>query len=232
MKTDIESSINEAEVCRSMGLFSDSLSIYEKIIGSVSPQDTQTHDKIEKRIRLLKQEIDSQEQTAPTGVSAKDITMLRERLSDQGYIPAILDSASAFKEMGLYEEAIAEYAKMLKEDYSVGKVIPELTESLLKLHSPSKATEKLNKLINDQKLGKNDGAHIRFLFGQEMEKRDHREVALDNYKAANKLNSGNAEIKKRMDSISATFTSGSKYDYLLREKMVTTDKLQQAFALS
>jgi len=232
MKADIESSINEAEVCRSMGLFSDSLSIYEKIIGSVSPQDTQTHDKIEKRIRLLKQEIDSQEQTAPTGVSAKDITMLRERLSDQGDIPAILDSASAFKEMGLYEEAIAEYAKMLKEDYSVGKVIPELTESLLKLHSPSKATEKLNKLINDQKLGKNDGAHIRFLFGQEMEKRDHREVALDNYKAANKLNSGNAEIKKRMDSISATFTSGSKYDYLLREKMVTTDKLQQAFALS
>ena len=232
MKADIESSINEAEVCRSMGLFSDSLSIYEKIIGSVSPQDTQTHDKIEKRIRLLKQEIDSQEQTAPTGVSAKDITMLRERLSDQGDIPAILDSASAFKEMGLYEEAIAEYAKMLKEDYSVGKVIPELTESLLKLHSPSKATEKLNNLINDQKLGKNDGAHIRFLFGQEMEKRDHREVALDNYKAANKLNSGNAEIKKRMDSISATFTSGSKYDYLLREKMVTTDKLQQAFALS
>jgi type II secretory ATPase GspE/PulE/Tfp pilus assembly ATPase PilB-like protein len=232
MKADIESSINEAEVCRSMGLFSDSLSIYEKIIGSVSPQDTQTHDKIEKRIRLLKQEIDSQEQTAPTGVSAKDITMLRERLSDQGDIPAILDSASAFKEMGLYEEAIAEYAKMLKEDYSVGKVIPELTESLLKLHSPSKATEKLNKLINDQKLGKNDGGHIRFLFGQEMEKRDHREVALDNYKAANKLNSGNAEIKKRMDSISATFTSGSKYDYLLREKMVTTDKLQQAFALS
>ena len=232
MKADIESSINEAEVCRSMGLFSDSLSIYEKIIGSVSPQDTQTHDKIEKRIRLLKQEIDSQEQTAPTGVSAKDITMFRERLSDQGDIPAILDSASAFKEMGLYEEAIAEYAKMLKGDYSVGKVIPELTESLLKLHSPSKATEKLNKLINDQKLGKNDGAHLRFLFGQEMEKRDHREVALDNYKAANKLNSGNAEIKKRMDSILATFASGSKYDYLLREKMVTTDKLQQAFALS
>jgi hypothetical protein len=73
MKTDIESSINEAEVCRSMGLFSDSLSIYEKILGNVSPQDTQTHDKIEKRIRLLKQEIDSYEETGPTGVSAKEI---------------------------------------------------------------------------------------------------------------------------------------------------------------
>ncbi|MGD2185519.1 MAG: hypothetical protein PVI71_05300, partial [Desulfobacterales bacterium] len=232
MKTDIETRINEAEVCRSMGLFSDSLSIYEKILGSVSPQDTQTQDKIEKRIRLLKQEIDSQEQTAPKGVSAKEITMLRERLSDQGDVPAILDSASAFKEMGLFGEAIPEYAKLLKEDYPEAKVIPELTESLLKLHSPTKASEELNDLLTDQKLAKNKVAHIKFLFGQEMEKRDHREVALDNYKEANKLTPGDVEIKKRMDSIAATFTSGSKYDYLLREKMVTTDQLQQAFALS
>ena len=65
-----------------------------------------------------------------------------------------------------------------------------------------------------------------------MEKRDHREVALDNYKEANKLNPGDAEIRKRMDSMAATFTSGSKYDYLLREKMVTTDQLQQAFVLA
>lgn len=232
MKTDIESRINEAEVCRSMGLFSDSLGIYEKILGSVSSQDTQTHDKIEKRIRLLKQEIDSHEQTAPKGVSAKEITMFRKRLSDQGDVPAILDSASAFKEMGLFGEAIPEYAKLLKEDYPVGKVIPELTESLVKLHSPSKASEELNNLITDKKLAKSNVAHIKFLFGQEMEKRDHREVALDNYKEANKLNPGDVEIRKRMDSIAATFTSGSKYDYLLREKIVTTDQLQQAFALS
>ncbi len=71
-----------------------------------------------------------------------------------------------------------------------------------------------------------------FIFGQEMEKRDHREVALDNYKRAHNLNPGDADIKKRMDSVAATFTTGSKYDYLLREKMVTTDQLQQAFALA
>jgi len=158
--------------------------------------------------------------------------MLKERLSDQGDVPAILDSASAFKEMGLFAEAIPEYAKLLKEDYPMGKVIPELTESLLKVHSPSKASEVLNNLITDHKLAKKNVAPIKFLFGQEMEKRDHREVALDNYKEANQLNPGDVEIKKRMDSIAAAFTSGSKYDYLLREKMVTTDQLQQAFVLS
>jgi type II secretory ATPase GspE/PulE/Tfp pilus assembly ATPase PilB-like protein len=232
MKIDIESRINEAEVCRSMGLFSDSLSIYEKILGTVSPQDTQTHDKIQKRIRLLKQEIDNLEDSGPKGVSAEELTMLRERLSNQGDVPAILDSATAFKEMGLHAEAIAEYAKLFKEDYPISKVVFEITESLLKMHSPSKASEELNRLIESQKLGKKEVPQTLFIFGQEMEKRDHREVALDNYKAAHKLNPADAEIKKRMDSLAATFTTGSKYDYLLRKKMVTTDQLQQAFALA
>lgn len=232
MKTDIESRINEAEVCRSMGLFSDSLSIYEKILGTVSPQDTQTHDKIQKRIRLLKQEIDNLEDSGPKGVSAEELTMLRERLSNQGDVPAILDSATAFKEMGLHAEAIAEYAKLFKEDYPISKVVFEITESLLKMHSPSKASEELNRLIESQKLGKKEVPQTLFIFGQEMEKRDHREVALENYKAAHKLNPADAEIKKRMDSLAATFTTGSKYDYLLRKKMVTTDQLQQAFALA
>jgi type II secretory ATPase GspE/PulE/Tfp pilus assembly ATPase PilB-like protein len=232
MNTEIESKINEAEVCRSMGLFEDSLKIYESILGSMSDQDTQTHDKIQKRIRLIKHEINNEAQTMPKRVSAKGITMLREKLSNQGDVPAILDSASAFKEMGLHGEALPEYAKLLKEDYPVKKSMPEISECLLKLHSPSKASEKLDQLLKPLKLAKEEIARILFIFGQEMEKRDHREVALDNYKAAHKMMPDNAEIKKRMDAVAATFTSGSKYDYLLREKMVTTQQLQQAFALA
>jgi type II secretory ATPase GspE/PulE/Tfp pilus assembly ATPase PilB-like protein len=134
--------------------------------------------------------------------------------------------------MGLHGEALPEYAKLLKEDYPLEKVMPGISECLLNLHSPSKAFDKLNSLIKPMKLANEDTADILFLFGQEMEKRDHREVALDSYRAAHKLSPDNAEIKKRMDSIAATFTSGSKYDYLLREKLVTTEKLQQAFALA
>ncbi|MBT8332486.1 MAG: GspE/PulE family protein, partial [Deltaproteobacteria bacterium] len=114
----------------------------------------------------------------------------------------------------------------------VNKVMPEISECLLKLHSPSKASDKLGDLIKPFKFPKPDTAGILFLFGQEMEKRDHREVALDNYRTAHKLNPDNAEIKKRMDSVAATFTTGSKYDYLLREKLVTTQQLQQAFGLA
>ncbi len=232
MRTDIESRINEAEVCRSMGLFTDSLNIYENILSHVSPQDADTVETIKKRIGLLKKEIADHEEKQPKGVSAKEISMFKKTLSSQGDVPAILDSASAFKEMGLHNEAVAEFAKLFMEEYPVEKVVPELSESLLKLHTPSKALEELDKLIHDQKLNNGRLAQIKFLLGQELEKRDHREYALDCYKAAHKLSPGDVEIKKRLDSITATFTSGSKYDYLLSEQMVTTDQLQQAFALS
>ena len=147
MRTDIESRINEAEVCRSMGLYDDSLNIYESILSIVSPQDAQVQDKIKKRIGLLKKEIADQEDTKPKGVSAKDISMLKKSFSSQGDASEILDSASAFQEMGLHSEAVAEYVKMFKEEYPTEKVVPGLVESLLKMHSPSKAVKEFNKLI-------------------------------------------------------------------------------------
>ena len=232
MRTDIDSRINEAEVCRSMGLFSDSLNIYENVLSQVPEQDAETMETVKKRIDILKKEISATEETQPKDVSAKEISMLKKTLSVQGDAPALLDSALAFKEMGLHGDAVAEYAKLLSEEYPLEKYMPDLTESLLKLHSPSKAIEEMENMTEGQKLDKGKLALIKFVLGQELEKRDHREHALDCYKEANQLNPGDAEIKKRLDSVASTFASGSKYDYLLREKMVTTDQLQQAFALS
>ncbi|MBT8366486.1 MAG: Flp pilus assembly complex ATPase component TadA, partial [Deltaproteobacteria bacterium] len=232
MSTDIESRINEAEVCRSMGLYGDSLNIYESILAIVSPQDSQTQDKIQKRINLLKKEITEEEAKKPQEVSAEDISMFKKTFSNQGDIPETLDSASAFQEMGLHNEAVAEYAKLFAEDYPKEKIIPKLTESLLKMHSPAKALKAFEKYIDPQKLDKKAIAHIKLLLGQELERREYRDQAHDLYREASNLNPADAQIKKHLNSIAATFASGSKYDYLLRENIVTTDKLQQAFALS
>jgi hypothetical protein len=232
MSTDIEYRINEAEVCRSMGLYGDSLNIYESILSIVSPQDSQVQDKIQKRIGLLKKEIADQEDTQPKGVSAKDISVLKKSFSGQGDASELLDSASAFQEMGLHAEAVAEYVKIFKEEYPVEKIVPGLVESLLKVNSPSKAVKEFDKLVEGLKFERKDLSRIKFSIGQEFEKRDHRDQAHGLYSDASRLDSANAEIKKRLESVTATFASGSKYDYLLRENMVTTDKLQEAFNLS
>src|SRR5512143_393189 len=102
MRVDIDSRINEAEVCRSMGLFLESLSIYEKILPSVPSQAADIQEKIRNRIDLLKQQIAKEEAGSAPGVSAQEISWIREAISSSGDLSALLDSASAFQEMGMY----------------------------------------------------------------------------------------------------------------------------------
>jgi type II secretory ATPase GspE/PulE/Tfp pilus assembly ATPase PilB-like protein len=215
-----------------MGLYDDSLDIYESVLSIVGPQDTHVQATIQKRINLLKNEISEQKEAQPIGVDTNDILISEIVSSGKGDVPEILDSAAAFQEMGLHTEAIAEYEKLFKGDYPNEKVIPLITESLLKLHSPAKAVKEFNKLVSGQISEETTIGRIKFLLGQEFEKRDHRDQAHDLYKEASRLEPSDAEIKKRLDSITATSASGSKYDYLLKENMVSTDQLQQAFALS
>jgi len=97
MRTDIESKINEAEVCRSMGLYDDSLDIYESVLSIVGPQDTHVQATIQKRINLLKNEISEQKEAQPIGVDTNDILISEIESSGKGDVPEILDSAAAFQ---------------------------------------------------------------------------------------------------------------------------------------
>ncbi len=228
----IEAKLNEAEACRSMQLLNDSLRIYEEVLVGLPPQDTAMHAKLENRIRLLKQEISDFEGRKPDDVPDDEIDSIIGRLPDRDGTEIIFDKASAFKEMGLHRKAVAEYAKLLREGFKIERFVPGLAECLLKLHSPQNAAAEIDQMVKNPHLGNQERARIKFLFGRELEKRDHREPALGFYKAANKLDPGDAEIKKNLESLSAAFASGSRYDYLLGEGIVTADQLQKAFALS
>jgi len=233
MKTDIKARINEADVCRSMGLYDESLDIYKQIITSLPKKDVQTLKIIKEKISGVENEVANLEKTESNQVSAEDISKFKDTMmADDGSNTAILDSAEAFSDMGLHKEAAAEYKKIIFQDYPVEKIFPQFAKTILKLHSPAKAVEQIESLVNDQRLDKKKRARIKLYFGKEMDRRDHKDQALDLYKTAAELDPDDSEIKKRLDSIQANLSSGSKYDYLLRQEKVTTDQLQKAFALS
>jgi type II secretory ATPase GspE/PulE/Tfp pilus assembly ATPase PilB-like protein len=215
-----------------MELFSDSLRIYEEILADVPQQDRDMQAKIEKRLRLLRQEIADQENRRPEEDPGDELDGILDQFGEEQDAAAIFDKASAFKEMGLHRKAVAEYARLFKEGFPVEQFISELTGCLLKLHSPRDAVAEMDALIQNQKPKEQNQARIKFLFGRELEKRDQREPALELYRAAGKLDPDDSEIKKSLESLTPAFSSGSRYDYLLRERIVTTDQLQQAFVLS
>lgn len=235
---EVDVRINEAEVCRSMGLYDESLTIYEQIRAGLSDDDAELVETIKARIDDIRSEISAREQTEVKRVSAKDISMLKKTLSGQDTGQGgpsgqtLLDSAASFKELGLFSEAINEYEKLIVQGYTPESIAADFADCLLKLHSPDKVIEYIIKLVGDQRLTKRYRASVLYLFGQEMEKRDHKDPALDLYKNAIKADSTDTEIRKRLEGLTASLASKSKYDYLLRQNLVTTDQLQKAFALS
>ncbi|MBU2621265.1 MAG: Flp pilus assembly complex ATPase component TadA [Proteobacteria bacterium] len=214
-----------------MGLFAEALGIYEEIFVLFPDLDGKIKDEINEQIHLLKKEIDELEQADSTRVSVDDISLLKS-LSSQEDVTAIFDSSSAFKELGLFGEAVAEYEKLFFLDYPLDKIVPEMYESLCKVFSPDKIMEKIANIISDGRLDNAKKTGINYSFGLEMENRDQRENALELYKTAAKIDPKNIEIGNRIEAISSTLSFNSRYDYLLRKKIVTTDQLQKAFALS
>ncbi len=236
--SEVDVRINEAEVCRSMGLFDESLTIYEQILAGLTESDGELLETVKHKIADLRSEISNRAQKEVKHVSAKDISMLKKTLSGQDARKGgpsgqtLLDSAASFKELGLFSEAINEYEKLIVQGHTPESISADFADCLLKLHSPDKVIEYITKLVGDQRLAKEYGATVLYLFGQEMEKRDHKDPALDLYKSALKANPAETEIQKRLEGLTASLASKSKYDLLLRQNLVSTDQLQKAFALS
>ena len=63
-------------------------------------------------------------------LTSKDISLIQTTWTETMEPDAILDSATAFQELGLQKEALNEYQKLLNLDYPVSEAIGKIAESL------------------------------------------------------------------------------------------------------
>ena len=239
--TDIQTKIKEAETCHSMGMNEEALSLYEQVLSLSSDQDDQSSEAVRNKISHLRKEIEIQEMAENQGLSAEDITLFRKNLSLHDDVPTILDGARALKELGLVEEATAEYEKLLqfdfeksdysKLDYSPAQIVVDYLTCLLETHQGPDVIKKASKAIYQHNLSDKENAQIQFWLGNEMEKRDQRDQALELYETAAKIDSKNEDITNKLNALKSNISSSSRYDYLLRNKLVTTNQLQEALAI-
>jgi type II secretory ATPase GspE/PulE/Tfp pilus assembly ATPase PilB-like protein len=105
-------------------------------------------------------------------------------------------------------------------------------ECCLKVTPPAGVEAQIENVVGYQKLEKPEKAQIKLRLGLEMEERDHKDLAMELFKSAGEIDPSNKEIQEKLSSFVATISSGSKYDYLLAKKLVTTDQLQKALTHS
>ena len=70
------------------------------------------------KITQLKKEMEDRQEDACQGITEEELTFFKETLSNNNDVPTLFDGAAALKELGLMEEAIAEFEKLLEFDYS------------------------------------------------------------------------------------------------------------------
>ena len=241
-QTDIQLKIKEAETCRSMGMIEEALTLYEQVLSLSPDQDVDGNKGFTSKISQLRKELELQEMAENQGLTAEDISIFRKNLSLHDDVPTILDGARALKELGLLEEATVEYEKLLqfdfgksdysKLDYSPGQIVVDYLTCLLQTKQAREVVKKAYKVINQHNLTDKETAQIQFWLGSEMEKRDQRDQALELFETALKIDSKNSEIGRKLETLKSSISTSSRYDYLLRNKLVTTNQLQEALAIS
>ncbi|MFH1487550.1 MAG: ATPase, T2SS/T4P/T4SS family [Pseudomonadota bacterium] len=224
--------IEEAETYYSMGLFDEALSIYENIL-SIQPEPTAINKSdLDEKINHIKKEKERLEKNDLETFSKIGLLRIQKIAAVAENAFAIHDSAYALTELGLWKDALKEYKKLLCIDYQSEKIFPEFAECLLKSFSPSDVIRELEEILKDDGLLSTRKGHILFHIGLDMEKRAQNSLALELYRSAVDLDPPNEEFRTRLQAHIAAQSSGSKYDSLLRKKLVTTDQLQQALKLS
>ena len=232
-ETDINSRIKEADIYHSMGLPKESLLLYEGILASIPSRDDGVYSNILDKIDSLKQEIKDKYPEEFEGLSNEDVAGIQEVLSpvDENAW-AINDCAFAFKELGLYKEAIAEYEKLISVNFPVETIISDICDCLFKLYPSMEIIIQADNFFKKFNFQDEQLAKVKYLLGLELEKRDSKEQALYYFETAAELDPKNEDIKKRLNALAAFFATGSKYDYLLNNNKVTTEQLLDALALS
>ncbi|MDH3878904.1 MAG: hypothetical protein OET18_13740, partial [Desulfobacterales bacterium] len=239
---DIKLKIKEAETCHSMGMIDEALALYEQVLSLSSDQDVGGNGDIENKISGLREELALREVDENQGLRPEDITLFRKNLSLSDDVPTILDGARALKELGLVEEAAVEYEKLLKFDfeksdyanldYSPAQIVVDYLTCLIQTENAREVVKKAYKVIYQHKLTDKETAEIQFWLGCEMEKMDQRDPALELFETAAKIDPNHAKLCQKLEALKSNFSTSSRYDYLIRNEMVTTNQLQEALSIS
>jgi len=112
------------------------------------------------------------------------------------------------------------------------ETIKDYVVCLLETNSTQKISDQAYKIIYKHKLNDQDLSQIQIWLGTEFEKKNQRDQALELYEAAAKIDPKNVQIKNKLNTIKSNIANSSRYDYLIKNKLVTTNQLKEALEIS
>jgi type II secretory ATPase GspE/PulE/Tfp pilus assembly ATPase PilB-like protein len=228
--SEINAKIHEAEVYQSMGLLEASLETYHHLLSGKIP-DPEKALEIQNRMTSLRSKLQDLDKEGVGNVSPRELSILQSSPAEET-VETLIESAGALKELGLVKESAAEYEKAFKKSPFFADLLTRYMDCLFLFRSPGQVAEYLCPLVDQQSIENAQKAGLISDMGLEMEKRGHKDPAIELYKAALMMDPGVSEVEQRLNALMAQMLPGSRYDYLIQENMVTPGHLQKALVIS
>lgn len=234
IQIDLNAKIREAEMYQSMGLLEASLEIYSRLLSGSRISDPQLKESIQSRVTSLRAQIQEleKEDVGVGKVSQKEISILQTSPIADEAAETLMENAAAFKELGLVKESVVEYEKAFAKNPFASDLMDRLMDCLFQLDTPRQVMDHISNLIRTQGLGKPEQARLVFGVGLEFEKREHKDCAIELYKSALEMSPRGKEIELRLNALMAQLAPGSRYDYLINQKLISPGQLQKALVMS
>lgn len=231
-KSGFDARMKSAEAYEAHGLFEEAATVYKEILEENPDLAEETRAEIRQKIDELSKESEEIEQSSAADLSSEDVSHIKSGLSIGGSADEISDSAKAFKELGLFKEALAEYQKLFGTDQPLENFYADVLECLFGLFPPSQVVDEIDKIASEANVEDKTKAAMKYELGQALEQRDYKELAVECYKSVQNIDPVYPRIKEKIEAVAPGRRFESRYDYLLRNEIVTTDQLQKALALS
>ncbi|VFQ46696.1 GspE/PulE family protein [Desulfoluna butyratoxydans] len=233
MEKQLKSKIDTAKAYKKHGLYGESIAVYVAILDAYDGDlDEEVNDFIGlelDELRTKAAELDDDDEVIE--LSSQELSAIKNSWSEDS-ADEILESAHAFKELGLQREALGELLKLLNTKYPVAKLVPQLADVLMQLHAVSKIRKKVLELIETNNVTQEAAADILFRFGLEMEKLEKSDEAMGFYEDVRGLDSGYTGLEAQIEGIKGSRSYESRYGYLLDTDQVNTAQLQNALNLA
>jgi type II secretory ATPase GspE/PulE/Tfp pilus assembly ATPase PilB-like protein/tetratricopeptide (TPR) repeat protein len=224
---DISHKINEAEAYYKHGLFEEAKIIFEGLL-EADDIDGETSVFLVDRIKEIQKDIEELEKVDQQILSTQQASQLADTWKGKGTVPEILDSAEAFEDLGLHDEALAEYGKLLAFDCKFDEFSKNLSDFLYARYTPANFYEQLSGIFKSHKISNSRITEVLYFFAEQFEQKNYTDLALDYFEKIKRVDPSFPGLKEKLFKHKQKNKYNSKYDYLIEKELVTSAQLKDA----
>jgi tetratricopeptide (TPR) repeat protein len=191
----------EAELYRTQGLHREAINVYEKILETGSTLDPEVRQAAQCRVDALAQELRVLEPGPGDAISPAEVDSIRGGWKDRGDACDPYNCARVFREMGLFEEALAEYAKLYQPLRPAPDALAGLCECLSRCCAPASLPQRFARLLVPHGLDVRETADAQFDLAATAEKKGFAETALALYRAVHRIAPDYPGLRRRLDEL-------------------------------